>query len=49
MKRIVYRLSAAVGPVDQSRVRLWLALLALILLVLGGGAPGVPGGSDGGG
>jgi hypothetical protein len=49
MKRLLYRLSAAVGPVDQRRVRLGLALLALILFVLGGGAPGVPDGSNGGG
>jgi len=49
VKRIIYQLSAAVGPVDQRRVRLWLAVATLILFVLGGGAPGVPDGSDGGG
>jgi hypothetical protein len=49
MKRFLYRLSTAVGPLDQRRVRLGLALLALVLFVLGGGAPGVPSGSDGGG
>ena len=47
MKRIIHRVSPALGQVDQRRVRLALAVLTLILFVLGGGAPGVAGGSNG--
>ena len=47
MKHHINRLGLALAPVDQNRVRLALVILTLILFVLGGGAPGVMGGSDG--
>jgi hypothetical protein len=49
MKERFYELGTRLGPVDQRRVRLALAILTLVLFVLGGGAPGAAGGSDGGG
>ncbi len=49
MKNLLYRLESSLGPVDQRRIRLLLAIVTLVLFVLGGGAPGAMGGSDGGG
>ncbi len=49
MKRIIHRMGPSLGQVDQHRVRLALAVLTLVLFVLGGGAPAVAGGSNGGG
>ena len=49
MKNRFYSLGNRLGPVDQRRIRLVLAIVTLILFVLGGGAPGAMSGSDGGG
>ena len=49
MKHLIFKLGNTLGPVDQRRIRLVLAVVTLILFVLGGGAPGAMGGSDGGG
>jgi hypothetical protein len=49
MKDLFVRLESRLGPVDQRRIRLVMAIVTLILFVLGGGAPGAMGGSDGGG
>ena len=49
MKSIIHRMGPTLGQVDQRRVRLALAILTLVLFVLGGGAPAVAGGSNGGG
>jgi hypothetical protein len=49
MKHIIHRMGPTLGQVDQHRVRLALAVLTLVLFVLGGGAPAMGGGSNGGG
>ena len=49
MQNLNFKLGKFLGPVDQRRIRLVLAIVTLILFVLGGGAPGAMSGSDGGG
>lgn len=49
MKHTLFRLGLVLGQADQRRVRLGLAVLTLVLFVLGSGAPGTWGGSNGGG
>ena len=43
MKRNIQQLKLTLGRLDQRRVQLGLAIIALILFVLGAGAPNDPG------
>ena len=49
MKNKFSQIGTVVGKVEQRHVQMALLILTTILFVIGAGAPGIPGGTNGGG
>ena len=47
MKKLTQKLSLSVAKIERRHIQVFMTLLILSMLVLGAGAPGVPGGSGG--